>query len=239
MKKFLIAGVAAATFCGASAFAADMPVKGSIAAPMFSWKGCYLGIEGGGEWGRSEHHFTDGVLGARINMDGAIIGGTSGCNWQNGNWVLGYESDLSWSGLKNTAPNLFVPAFTFGTKSAWLSTTRARLGIAADRSLWYITGGLASSDIKASDSTAGAFEQHSKYRSGWTLGAGAEFALADPRWSWKIEYLYVDFGKHTYDFSNPLFANRNVDLKENIVRIGLNYRWGDGWWGKAPVSAKY
>src|ERR1043166_985196 len=159
MKKFLIAGVAAATFCGASAFAADMPVKGSIAAPMFSWKGCYLGIEGGGEWGRSEHHFTDGVLGARINMDGAIIGGTSGCNWQNGNWVLGYESDLSWWGLKNTAPNLFVPAFTFGTKSAWLSTTRARLGIAADRSLWYITGGLASSDIKASDSTAGAFEQ--------------------------------------------------------------------------------
>ena len=46
MKKILLASVAAAAFCGAPAFAADMPIKAPVykaaPAPIFNWTGFYV-----------------------------------------------------------------------------------------------------------------------------------------------------------------------------------------------------
>ena len=81
----------------------------------------------------------------------------------------------------------------------------------------------------------------SKTRYGFAIGGGYEYAFA-PRWSIKLEYLYMDFGKYTVhhfdtDFGPPddTFRFRN---SVNTVKIGLNYNFGD-LWGKAPVVAKY
>jgi outer membrane immunogenic protein len=62
---------------------------------------------------------------------------------------------------------------------------------------------------------------------------------ARPHWSTKLEYLYVDLGSVTNTFAAP---NANVSafytvtgenhIRENIVRVGLNYRW-------RPVTARY
>ena len=52
MKKFIVAGIAAAAFCGAPALAADMPVKAPYAAPVFNWTGFYIGAHAGYAWGR-------------------------------------------------------------------------------------------------------------------------------------------------------------------------------------------
>jgi hypothetical protein len=42
----------------AAASAADMAVKAPVIQP-FSWTGCYVGVEGGGIWGRSQHTAAD------------------------------------------------------------------------------------------------------------------------------------------------------------------------------------
>jgi outer membrane immunogenic protein len=247
MKKLFVAGIAAAALlCGAPAIAADIPVKApayKAVAPAFNWTGCYAGIEGGGAWGRSVQTFQDavpaliGLTLVDLHPNGVILGGTVGCNYQTSNWVWGVENDLSWTNLKKNPTSLlppFNPAVLMGVKTSWLDTLRGRLGYAVDKSLWYVTGGLAFTDIKATEAGV-VSESHTKTRTGWTVGAGVEWALADSRWSVKVEYLYVDFNKKFYDFA--LDADRDVNLREHIARVGLNYKFGDV--GKGPVYAKY
>jgi opacity protein-like surface antigen len=94
------------------ASAADMPVKAPgykapVVAPLYNWTGPYIGIAGGYGWGHSNQ--TDpGII---INDDGSygvnggLLGGTLGYNWQQGTWVFGVEGDYSWadiSGSSNT-----------------------------------------------------------------------------------------------------------------------------------------
>jgi outer membrane immunogenic protein len=238
MKKLLLASaVAVAVALCAPAIAADMPVKGPVykAAPaMFSWTGCYSGIEAGWSWAKSRIRFPDGDPAGDYNADGGLVGVTLGCNWQNGNWVWGVETDLAWSGLKGQGGENANPGVFLGTKSNWLNTDRVRVGYAADRSLWFLTGGIAVRDIEATNFGLGFFDKLSHTSVGWTAGFGGEFALADPHWSWKIEYLYADYGTHSYAFTD--FSTKGFAVHENIVRIGINWR-GD--WGKGPVSAKY
>jgi outer membrane immunogenic protein len=241
MKKFLVAGITAAAFCSAPAIAADMPVKApayKAVDPGFSWTGCYVGVEAGYGWGSTDvNAATDGhAILHGSHVDGGLGGGTLGCNWQTGAWVWGVENDFSWAGFRGTGLDLSNPAFFEGVKANWLDTLRARVGYAVDRSFWYVTGGAAFSDIKVSAEHLGITpkETESKTATGWTIGGGVEYAI-DPHWTAKIEYLYVDFGRDSYAFTS--YIDRSASLKENIVRVGLNYKFGD--WGKGPVSAKY
>ncbi|HHI82697.1 MAG TPA: porin family protein, partial [Rhizobiales bacterium] len=61
-----------------------------------------------------------------------------------------------------------------------------------------------------------------KFRTGWVLGAGAEYAIND-RVSGKLEYLHMDFGKYSgFSANNEFFYFKDhVD----IIRIGVNYRF--------------
>jgi hypothetical protein len=47
MNKILISGMALAAMIAGPAMAADMPVKAPPPVPVFSWTGCYIGIQGG------------------------------------------------------------------------------------------------------------------------------------------------------------------------------------------------
>lgn len=87
---------------------------------------------------------------------------------------------------------------------------------------------------------------------GWTVGAGVEGAISD-RWSVKVEYLYVDLGTVNTAFStsaaiitpcggactifNAGSGSISSRITDNIVRVGLNYRFGD--YGKGPLVARY
>jgi len=240
MKKFFLTGIAAAALFGTSALAADLPTKAPIsraapAAPL-DWTGPYAGIAGGWSWGNSDQ--TDpGVLfgDGNYNVSGGLIGGTLGYNWQNGQWVFGLEGDYSWADIKGQSSLCGFPVFTHscGTKIETFGTARARVGAVMGNQMPYITGGWAFGDVHGWDSFFPA--SGSKMYSGWTIGAGIEWRL-DPRWSAKIEYLYADLGKHQLFYILPAIPE-TVSASVNIVRIGLNYKFGD--WGKAPVSAKY
>ena len=71
-------------------------------------------------------------------------------------------------------------------------------------------------------------------RSGWTVGAGIEHALA-PNWSVKVEYNYLDFGSKDVAFNIPPPPNvLKIDQELHVAKLGVNYRFG---WG--PVIARH
>jgi outer membrane immunogenic protein len=221
MKRVLVAGISAlamVTMIGA-ANAADvarrqaMPAKAPVyVAPIYNWTGFYAGINGGYGWGSSEWTNGAGSTGS-FDVNGGVVGGTIGYNWQMGQTVFGIEGDLDWSGISGS---------TLGveTKNNWLGTVRGRVGYAFDRIMPYITGGLAVGDVEAN---AAGFGSETTTNVGWTLGGGAEFALAGP-WTAKLEYLYVDLGSGWCGPATCVLGT-DVDFHTNLVRGGINYRF--------------
>jgi outer membrane immunogenic protein len=170
---------------------------------------------------------------------GWIVGGQLGYNYQVSSFVLGIEADWQWSGQKDTvntgcstgstASFFFLGGSMFGQcladeqKLTNFGTARARAGVLANDSLWYVTGGAAWATVKENLAfgtncnpcaataqpgillPAAASISHSK--AGWTLGGGVETRLGGG-FSAKLEYLYVDLGTITDGFGltfNPLF----------------------------------
>jgi len=240
MKKILLASVATIALCSASAFAADMPTKGPVykAEPIFNWTGFYAGVSGG--YGSSKADTFQDILLTTTSerLKGYFLGGTLGYNWQfNSNWVFGLEGDWSGANIDVIGPEPILAFPSVGRyKISSFGTLRARLGYAsAERTLWYLTGGWGWADVHA-DEIFPFNENARKTQSGWVLGAGVEHALNN-NWSVKLEYLHFDLGHD--DFNYPvnfpgLPARIRTDL--DIVRLGVNYKFGGDPWGKAPVA---
>jgi len=224
MKPMIFMGLvalAAGAMAGTAAAADLRPrypqqpyVKAPLYNPVFSWTGFYLGLNGGGGWGRSSWDRT-----GDLDLSGGVIGGTAGFNWQTGQVVFGIEGDVDWSGVSGTS-SAFCPGGCT-TRNDWLGTARGRLGYSFDRFLPYVTGGLAAGDIRTS--TLG-FAGATQTNLGWTLGAGMEVAIVG-NWSAKAEYLHVDLGNFNCGFACGPFTPDTVSLREDLLRGGVNYRF--------------
>lgn len=63
MNKLLLGSMALAAMIAGPATAADMPVKAPVykAPPpaLYSWTGCYLGVNAGYAWNRADSRYTD------------------------------------------------------------------------------------------------------------------------------------------------------------------------------------
>lgn len=249
MKRVFIAAVIAVATVS-SAGAADLPVKAPVPAPVaYNWSGCYLGIEGGGNWGTVSETDAGTLNPAQVGLplvapfytSGVLAGGTAGCNYQVGTWMFGIEGDLSWTNTKGSANDLppFNTASTNPVSEKWIDTVRGRVGAAWDRALFYATGGVASAgtDIVKTFST-GSIDD-SQTRTGWVAGVGVEYALWQSL-SLKIEYLHADLGTGRYINPMIIIPNGSIDTRDvrftdDIVRAGLNWRFN---WGGA-VAARY
>jgi outer membrane immunogenic protein len=208
----------------ATAQGADMPAhlppKAPVVAPVpyFSWTGFYLGFNGGGGWGRSSHADTNfGLVTPNFDLSGGLLGGTAGYNYQAGNAVLGLEGDLDWAKISGTTTT-FVPGVNYSSYLQWLGTVRGRVGLAFDRFLPYVTGGLAVGNVKGTISGPGTALSGTSTDAGWTVGAGLEYGIT-PSLSVKAEYLYLDLAAAT-----PVPGD-TVDIKSHVVRGGLNWRF--------------
>ena len=247
-KIWLVGAALLATLAGGSAFAADLPaapyVKAPPSTPIFSWTGCYLGIEGGGAWGRSQHTAVGPAnAGLPINnpfdVDGGLFGGTVGCNYQISNVVAGIENDLSWTNASGTTGDIppFNPAARSTTKETWLDTLRGRLGFAWDRFFFYGTGGAAFADEGVTVCGISGCVFDSQTRTGWVAGVGGEWAawtMPGGTLTLKVEYLHADLGSGR--FINPsvtfpgggTIVTRDVRLTDDIFRGGINWKF-NGW----------
>jgi outer membrane immunogenic protein len=116
-----------------------------------------------------------------------------------------------------------------------------RLGVAADRALFYVTGGLAFADFgsRVNNTTAAPTITSSSTgtRTGWTLGAGVEYAFT-PNWTVRAEYLYANFGSATVTGTSSIPTDRAWRIKNetHTVRVGVNYLFSTG---PSAVVARY
>jgi outer membrane immunogenic protein len=256
MKK-IFSIVAVLMGVATAASAADFPVVPAKVplpvAPIFSWTGCYVGAVGGGNWGKSSQiarhsGFPDDGLPITgdFNLTGGIAGGTVGCNVQVSNFVIGAENDFSWTNKRGTVNNLppFNTATTSSTREKWLDTFRGRFGYAIDRFMVYGTAGVAfaGTEVVVSNPAFGSMAD-SKDRTGWVVGAGAEYAIWTDAFAdvtLKLEYLHAGFESKQY-FTVPVatpigtIVTRDTKLYDDMVRAGLNVKFN---WG-GPVVARY
>src|SRR5579872_2576180 len=154
MKRLLIVATLALS-AGGQALAADLPAPRPVpppayvpVAPLFSWTGFYIGINGGGAFGTSSWSDPNDVPTGNFSTSGALVGGTLGGNYQLGSFVLGVEGDGDWSNVRGTTFNTSCAVVGCTTKSDWLATVRGRAGWAWDRVLFYGTGGAAFANVQ-------------------------------------------------------------------------------------------
>ncbi len=248
MKKTLLP-LLAASLLGTTAMAADLPGRSAPLAPapammpIFTWAGFYAGVQGGYAWGNGSgggFNAAGAQISAASQSPSGLFGGLhAGYNWQNGSLVLGGEVDAEVSGVRKD--NLGIAGNGVKSEELFRASFRLRAGVAFDRALLYATGGLAIADLKntynsfvvgqplfAVDST----------RTGWTLGAGLEYAFTN-NWSGRVEYRYTKFGSQNdagFPAAFGALARANWNYNDSAIRVGLTYHFNAP---AGPVVAKY
>ena len=229
-----VALAAGTVVCVCSTQAADLPIRPvpapvapvAYAPPVYNWSGFYIGGNVGG--GFADSSWTDPFGGANntFSKDGFIGGGQIGANVQFNALVLGIEGDFDWTGLKGSGTD--SADNTINTNTQWTSTVTGRVGGAFDRLLVYAKGGVAfANDESSLNDTSGGTASTSMTRTGWTAGAGIEYALAQ-NWTAKIEYDYLGFGSETLNLGTAAFPAYNPSATLNVqeVKAGINFKFG-------------
>jgi outer membrane immunogenic protein len=231
MRKLSISILSAlALIVPAAASAADLPVKARpmVTAPAFSWTGFYVGLNAGYGWGDTRGTLATPVPG-NFNISGPLAGGQIGANYQfANNIVIGIEADYQWADIDGSATTAAGVIRTAEVER--FGTVRGRLGYAWDRWLGYVTGGYAFG-ARTNATVSPVFIASSQTLDGWTAGVGVEYAFA-PNWSAKLEYLHVELDEKTF-FPGvagcAVLAACQMGANIDLVRVGLNYRFGANW----------
>jgi outer membrane immunogenic protein len=245
---FAAVGISAAIFAGSAgvAGAADMPLKAPpVAAPAWSWTGCYVGLNAGWSQEKTSGYnatptTTLGVVGTvypGTTERGAIGGFQAGCNYQvQQQWVVGLEGD--WDAMGHSGSAVVInpainPAAAATTEELWDATVRGRLGfIPAPKTLLYVTGGAAWMKISSTQiiTTAPSASNNNQAdtRLGWTIGGGLEYAVTN-NVLLRAEYLYVKIPSYNTFTNGPFFGGPpvplSVSLTQNIGRVGISYKF--------------
>ena len=217
--------------CLCSAQAADLPMRPvpapvapvAYAPPVYNWSGFYVGGHVGG--GFEDSSWSDPFTGVNDTFnDGGFLGGAQvGANAQF-NWlVVGIEGDFSWTSLiKGSGTDSAGDTIT--TSPQWTSTVTGRIGAAFDRLLVYGKGGLAiAQDQSTYAPSGGPTSTDTLTRTGWTAGAGLEYALTQ-NWTARVEYDYLGFGSKQLNFTPAVTSNADLNVQE--VKAGFDYKFG-------------
>jgi outer membrane immunogenic protein len=167
------------------------------------WEGGYVGGKITQQWGKVKEggHYTTNGLG------GGLYGGY---NLQNDKIVYGAEADVNYSGIDSTSAGI-------ETKQRVNGSLRGRIGYDLDPVLVYGTGGLAATDLKASDKSS----SDSNTLLGLTLGAGLETKITDTITA-RTEYRFTNYQTQTFDLKS---GATDRSLKEHSINVGLGVRF--------------
>jgi outer membrane immunogenic protein len=230
MRTKIVSLLAAAFSLGVlqAASAADMPTKAPfVKAPVdvqYNWTGAYVGINGGGGWGRES--WLDNAIGAPgFRPTGGVFGGQLGYRLQWNQFVFGIEGTLDWAGLTD---NLAGGIFTEQFKVKSLYTVTGQVGWAMDRWLPYVKGGWAGGTTNAS---LGGFvtASNSETNNGWTVGGGIDYAVWQ-NWIIGVEYDHfsLNYGAFTAPVSNggvPWISTNTSRLTIDQVVARVSYKF--------------
>jgi outer membrane immunogenic protein len=242
MTKYFHAGsvigaVTCAMFSG-SVLAADIPVLREstvIPVPVITWSGFYAGAHGGWGFGRVTFIKTPFDL-LNHTMDGGLVGGHIGYNWQMGySWLIGVEASGTWSGVRKTAFGPFntFPNDRWTTEVRWLATLTPRIGVTISNWMWYLKGGVAFADISHRLDADIVFFDASGTKVGWTAGLGGELLLGS-NWILGIEGNFYDFASLKANSGIANFPDHNVDVSMWSILARVSYKFGG-----EPVVTRY
>jgi outer membrane immunogenic protein len=225
MKKLLVAGIAAAAFCGAPAIAAPP------AAPMFNWSGFYIGVNGGGmdfttngalvvaptsSW-RTDSHSTGfaGLHGGFQGQWGNLVVGVEGA------WDAAFGSSFgSRDGALGGAPCNATPGFACQARINDILQVGPRIGFAMNQWMVYGTAGYARAEVESrffvtpTGNPLGL--QPSTHHDGWYYGGGLEILVTN-NFIIGVEYKHYDF-KSAVQFDT---GGGSVNLKANADAVLL------------------
>lgn len=257
------------------ASAADMAVKARpMIVPVYNWTGCYIGLSAGAKGAAAKDTINNPATAfptpasslflGRLDDETWIAGGQVGCNYQSGKWVFGIEGDAQaqrWgmsSTIAGPLPFNFVDGDTFALRSDWQASVRGRVGYAMDRTLFYVSGGVAFTQVRAFTNWVPAFigpvpvpavlAYDSKTLTGGTVGAGVEYAVTD-NFTLGLEGRYSYYGNQRFNSGlvpvavtlaagPPTFVNtatyRDVRVETGEMLFKANWKFGP-----TAVVAKY
>jgi outer membrane immunogenic protein len=247
VKRILVIGATLAALIVTPVLAADMaaPVLKAPATPAWSWTGFYVGLNAGGGFGRSNVDDMDCYWCDSTHVTNAfgVAGGQLGYNLQFRSVVLGVEGDFDWAGYHQSY-SLCVTCASFATgtvKMDDIGTARARLGLAYDNALIYVTAGGAWGGWRFDQnainngtppgppgSVRAVWTDHSEH-AGIVGGAGLEWKV-DQNWSLRGEWLHVELAqKNVFGLAgvgapgNGNCCRFGTSGSFDIARLGVNY----------------
>lgn len=259
--KFFLLSAAALFAGTALAAADELPNRAAAATsvivnPTLNWTGFYAGVHGG--WIRDDGDAVrSGLAGvpaisvpsrAGLGDDGLGGGGQIGYQVQFGSLVAGLEADFTLTDVgrsrsvvspASTDPACGCTAVTeLSSEMSWFGSVRGRVGVAVpdlgtffDRSLIYLTGGLAYAQIEHRGQitvTPPGVELQAasdNVKMGFTVGAGTEIALTQ-NVSVKSETLYYNLEDENLTLARA--GDQAVYRFKNdgwISRVGVNVRF--------------
>ena len=254
MRKILISLSALALSAGMASAGGKLavPVEPVVAAPApmmaYDWAGGYAGL--GLTYGRTSYRsgLSDDVfdlIDDEFDLEttgrffwpsgsGFGLGGFAGFNWQNGDFVYGVEGHLSahrMRGTRRVADEDEDISARIRTDVRSLASLRGRVGVAQDRTLFFVTGGPAIGNVRHSarlvDGDDVATFSQSRSVGGFVIGAGIEHALANG-WHVRGDLEHYRFGKRNFNtlgVSDPGPDFPNVRTRVNLARVSAVFRF--------------
>jgi outer membrane immunogenic protein len=192
------------------------PVVPAPAAPLpaaHSWTGGYAGV--GLTFGETTYDQAT-LPGFWPNGRGAGLSALAGYNWQSGATVYGVEGHLGAARMRGTTP---IAGTTVTTDLNALGSLRGRVGVAQDRTLVFVSAGVAGARVTH---TAAGLGSESRTLSGAVVGAGFEQALAGG--------LNLRGDLEHYRFSGSNFTTAglpfpDVRTRANVARLSAVFRF--------------
>ena len=222
MRVLRFVPLALLPFC-ASVLAADLPEQVQYdAPPAADWSGFYVGAHAGYLFGSVDSDIPSLPFSYSTDPEDFAGGVFVGYQHQEGQIVFGIEGDLGFTSAKDS----FTDGITFATDEFdWTGSVRGRVGLAFDRLMPFVTGGLAVAGVESTDDLVGGgeFQSIDKTMVGFVIGGGVE-AMISEQFIARVEVLYSDYGSKTFSFNEPLFVTEK-DYSATVVRGGLAWRF--------------
>jgi outer membrane immunogenic protein len=249
MKRILLSAALLAGLAGPAVAADVFGREGSIkdepsSHEAFRWSGFYIGAHGGFGVGDANNDMTlsfegdsFGLPAIEDDLDGAIYGAHLGFNIQSGRIVFGVEASLAGSEIDGSGSSQIMGvAINSDTEVDLLGRLVGRLGIASERTLFFVDGGLAYVDATTTTSITDGINsiklgENDEASWGWTIGGGIEHALTDG-WVARVNYAHYEFSgeKSSNEVSfdgeatGVTFSN-DRDLTLDTITVGLSRKF--------------